>query len=160
MLIRKANAADATAILDIILPTIRAGTTYALDKAMTTSDALAYWTSPDKETFVAEENAQVVGTYYLKPNQVGGGQHVCNCGFMTKASATGRGVAKSMCQHALQHAKAQGYKAMQFNFVVSTNHRAIQLWQSMGFEIVGRLPLAFLHPDSGYVDALVMYQQL
>lgn len=160
MLIRKAHAADATAILEIILPTIRTGTTYALDKAMTSSDALAYWTSPDKETFVAEENAQVVGTYYLKPNQAGGGQHVCNCGFMTKASATGRGVAKRMCQHALQHAKAQGYKAMQFNFVVSTNHRAIQLWQSMGFEIVGRLPLAFLHPDSGYVDALVMYQAL
>lgn len=160
MIIRKANAADATAILDIILPTIRQGATYALDKAMTDSDALAYWTSADKETFVAEENAQVLGTYYLKPNQAGGGQHVCNCGFMTKASATGRGVAKSMCQHALQRAKAQGYKAMQFNFVVSTNHRAIQLWQSMGFEIVGRLPLAFLHPDNGYVDALVMYQQL
>jgi ribosomal protein S18 acetylase RimI-like enzyme len=79
---------------------------------------------------------------------------------MTKASATGRGVAKRMCQHALAHAKAQGYKAMQFNFVVSTNDRAIQLWQSMGFEIVGRLPLAFWHPHKSYVDALVMYQQL
>jgi ribosomal protein S18 acetylase RimI-like enzyme len=160
MLIRKAHAADAAAILDIILPTIREGSTYALDNAMAASDALAYWTSPDKETFVAEDSGLLVGTYYLKANQAGGGQHVCNCGFMTKASATGRGVAKSMCQHALEHAKAQGFKAMQFNFVVSTNDRAIQLWQSMGFEIVGRLPLAFLHPDKGYVDALVMYQQL
>jgi ribosomal protein S18 acetylase RimI-like enzyme len=160
MLIRKAHAADAAAILDIILPTIREGGTYALDNAMADSDALAYWTSAEKETFVAEDGGLVVGTYYLKANQAGGGQHVCNCGFMTKASATGRGVAKNMCQHALAHAKAQGYKAMQFNFVVSTNDRAIQLWQSMGFEIVGRLPLAFLHPHKGYVDALVMYQQL
>lgn len=160
MLIRKAHAADAAAILDIILPTIREGSTYALDNAMADSEAIAYWTSTEKETFVAEDGGLVVGTYYLKTNQAGGGQHVCNCGFMTKASATGRGVAKRMCQHALAHAKAQGYKAMQFNFVVSTNDRAIQLWQSMGFEIVGRLPLAFLHPHQGYVDALVMYQQL
>ena len=160
MLIRKAHAADAAAILDIILPTIREGSTYALDNAMADSEAIAYWTSVEKETFVAEDGGLVVGTYYLKANQAGGGQHVCNCGFMTKASATGRGVAKRMCQHALAHAKAQGYKAMQFNFVVSTNDRAIQLWQSMGFEIVGHLPLAFLHPHKGYVDALVMYQQL
>lgn len=160
MLIRKATPADAPAILDIVLPTIREGTTYALDATMSAADALAYWTSADKETFVAEDEGLVVGTYYIKPNQAGGGQHVCNCGFMTKASVTGRGIAKNMCTHALHHARTNGYKAMQFNFVVSTNHRAIQLWQSMGFDIVGRLPQAFLHPHNGYVDALVMYQQL
>ena len=160
MQIRKASTSDAEAILEIILPTIRDGTTYALDPQMTASDAIAYWTSADKETFVAEEDGQVIGTYYIKPNQAGGGQHVCNCGFMTKTSVTGRGIAKNMCTHALQHASTSGYKAMQFNFVVSTNHRAIQLWQSMGFDTVGRLPQAFLHPDKGYVDALVMYRGL
>jgi L-amino acid N-acyltransferase YncA len=160
MLIRKAEAGDAEAIAAIILSTIREGATYALDPDMREADALAYWMAPDKETFVAEDEGIIVGTYYMRPNQSGGGRHVCNCGYMTSAAATGRGIARRMGEHSLGHARAQGYRAMQFNFVVSTNERAIRLWQSLGFEIVGRLPAAFLHPAQGYVDVLVMYQTL
>jgi ribosomal protein S18 acetylase RimI-like enzyme len=123
-------------------------------------EALAYWMSPDKETFVAEQDDVIVGTYFIRPNQAGGGGHVCNCGYMTRTTAIGRGVARSMCQHSLAYAVQRGYRAMQFNFVVSTNERAVRLWQSLGFEIVGRLPAAFRHPVHGYVDALVMYQPL
>lgn len=160
MLIRKAEAGDAQAIAAIIMPTIRDGATYALDPDMSEADALAYWLGPDRETFVAEEDGAILGTYYMRPNQAGGGRHVCNCGYMTSRAATGRGVARRMCQHSLAHARLRGYRAMQFNFVVSTNERAVRLWQSLGFEIVGRLPLAFRHPNHGYVDALVMYQAL
>jgi L-amino acid N-acyltransferase YncA len=160
MNIRNATAADAPAIAEIIMPTIREGATYTLDRDMSEADALRYWMSSDKETFVAEENGVVLGTYFIRPNQAGGGQHVCNCGYMTRASATGRGVARSMCEHSLAHARSRGYRAMQFNFVVSTNERAVRLWQSLGFEIVGRLPEAFRDPVHGYVDALVMYQAL
>lgn len=160
MLIRKADPDDAAAIASIIMPTIREGVTYALDADMAEADALAYWMGADRETFVALDGGGVVGTYYLRPNQAGGGRHVCNCGFMTSASATGRGVARRMCAHALQHARARGFQAMQFNFVISTNERAVRLWQSMGFQIVGRLPSAFNHPQEGFVDALVMYQAL
>ena len=120
----------------------------------------SYWLSPDKETFVAEDAGVIVGTYIMRPNQAGGGRHVCNCGYMTRAGATGRGIARAMCLHSLDHARSRGYRAMQFNFVVATNERAVRLWQSLGFEIVGRLPGAFRHPAHGYVDALVMYQTL
>lgn len=160
MQIRKATAEDAPAIVEIILPVIREGITYALDRDMGESDALEYWTGPDKETFVAEQDGSILGTYYIRPNQAGGGRHVCNCGYMTRASATGRGVARSMCEHSLKYAAARGYRAMQFNFVVSTNERAIRLWQSLGFEIVGRVPEAFQNPVHGYVEALVMYRKL
>lgn len=160
MLIRKAGPSDAEAIAAIILPTIREGATYALDPNMSEADALAYWMGPDKETFVAEDDGVIVGTYYMRANQAGGGQHVCNCGYMTSAAATGRGVARRMCEHSLEHARSEGYRAMQFNFVVSTNERAVRLWQSLGFEIVGRLPAAFRHPSAAYVDAFVMYRQL
>lgn len=160
MRIRKAEAADAPAIAAILIPTIREGTTYALDTNMSEADALAYWFGPDKETFVAEEDGVIVGTYYIRPNQAGGGRHVCNCGYMTSRTATGRGIARGMCAHSLEHARTRGYRAMQFNFVVSTNERAVKLWQALGFEIVGRLPLAFHHPTAGDVDALVMYQRL
>ena len=96
----------------------------------------------------------------LLPNQQGGGKHVCNCGYMTDAAAAGRGVARRMHDHSLAHARALGYRAMQFNFVVSVNERAVRLWTSLGFEIVGTLPGAFLHPSKGFVDALVMYRQI
>jgi ribosomal protein S18 acetylase RimI-like enzyme len=160
MVIRPARAADAAAIWSIIGPTIRAGETYTLDSQMSEGDALAYWLAPDKETFVAEDDGAIAGTYFMRPNQAGGGAHVCNCGYITGQAATGRGVARAMCQHSLAHARTRGYRAMQFNFVVSTNERAVRLWQSLGFEIVGRLPLAFAHPTCGYVDALVMFQTL
>jgi|SRR5579885_3170599 len=158
--IRKAEPRDAGAIAAIILPIIREGVTYALDRNMSEAEAMAYWMAPEKETFVAEEDGVVLGTYYMRPNQAGRGGHVCNCGYMTMPAATGRGIARRMCEHSLQHARSRGYRAMQFNFVVSTNERAVRLWQSLGFEIVGRLPGAFEHPSAGYVDALVMYQQL
>jgi ribosomal protein S18 acetylase RimI-like enzyme len=160
MQIRKAEASDGPAILEIILATIREGATYALDPEMSEAEALSFWTGPGKEAFVAEEDGVILGTYFIRPNQAGGGQHVCNCGYITRASATGRGVARRMCEHSLAYAASQGYRAMQFNFVVSTNERAVRLWQSLGFEIVGRLPGAFRHPAQGYVDALVMYRTL
>ena len=160
MLIRAARASDAQAIWSIIRPIIRAGETYALDPGMGETEALAYWFGPDKETFLAEENGTPLGTYYLRANQGGGGSHVCNCGYMTALAATGQGVARRMCEHSLDHARARGFRAMQFNFVVSANDRAVRLWRSLGFEVVGRLPLAFDHPTRGVVDALVMFREL
>jgi ribosomal protein S18 acetylase RimI-like enzyme len=158
--VRSARIADAAAIWEILEPTIRAGETYTLPRDMTREQALAYWQSPDHEVFVAEENGELLGTYFLHANQKSGGAHVANCGYITSIRASGRGVAQAMCGHSLDHAKTRGFRAMQFNFVVSTNQRAVRLWQSFGFEIVGRLPGAFLHPTQGYVDAFVMYRHL
>lgn len=162
MNIRPARPDDAAAIWAIIGPVIRAGETYALDRTMSEADALGYWTGADKVTFVAEdeEDGAILGTYYLKANQQGGGAHVANCGYMVSAAASGRGIAKTMCAHSLDEARTRGFRAMQYNFVVGTNARAVSLWQKMGFEIVGRLPGAFEHPTQGLVDALVMYRPL
>jgi len=127
---------------------------------MTEDEALAYWFAPDNEVFVAEDSGEIVGTYCMRANQKGGGAHVANCGYITASGAFGRGVARAMCAHSLEHAKSRGFRAMQFNFVVSTNERAVRLWQSFGFEIAGRLPGAFLHPRDGYVDVFVMHRSL
>jgi len=101
-----------------------------------------------------------LGTYYLRANHGGGGAHVCNCGYMTAPAAAGRGIARQMCEHSLGHARERGFRAMQFNFVVANNVRAVRLWESLGFATVGRLPKAFDHPVEGMIDALVMYRQL
>jgi ribosomal protein S18 acetylase RimI-like enzyme len=159
MNIRLANSKDRDAIWGILEPMIRAGETYTLPRDMSREAALAYWFSAEKETFVWEANGVVLGTYFLKANQQGGGAHVANCGYVTAAAAQGRGIARAMCLHSLERAKECGFRAMQFNFVVSTNERAVKLWLGLGFEIVGRLPRAFAHPERGFVDALVMYRK-
>lgn len=153
-------ASDDAAIWAILEPVIRAGETYTLDRDMGEAEALAYWFGADKDVFVAEEDGVVLGTYYLRANQAGGGAHVANCGYMTGAAATGRGVARAMALHSFDEARARGFRAMQYNFVVASNTRAVGLWQSLGFAIVGRLPAAFDHPALGPVDALVMFRTL
>ena len=158
--IRAAGAGDRDAIWSVIEPIIRAGDVYTLPRDMSREEALAYWFSDGHEVCVAEDGDKVVGTYYLRANQRGGGGHVANCGYATAQAAFGRGVARAMCAHSLERARERGFKAMQFNFVVSTNERAVKLWQSFGFETAGRLPRAFLHPELGYVDAYVMYREL
>ena len=151
---------DSDAIWTILEPVIRAGETYALDRDLTREQALAYWFSDGNEVFVADDGDQIVGTYFLHPNQKGGGSHVANCGYITAAAASGKGIARRMCRHSLEYAKSQGFRAMQFNFVVKTNERAVRLWESLGFSIIGTLPEAFLHPVHGYTDAYVMYRRL
>ena len=158
--IRSAEPADEDAIWAILEPVIRSGETYTLPREMSRADAVAWWFAGSHEVFVAESGGQVVGTYFLRPNQLGGGSHVANCGYMTAVPASGKGVASAMCSHSLEHAARRGFRAMQFNFVVSSNEKAVRLWQRFGFDIVGRLPEAFLHPLLGYVDAYLMYRRL
>lgn len=160
ILIRPADSRDRDAIWAIIGPVIREGETYALDRDLSAPDALDYWMGPDHACFVFEDETGVLGTYYLKANQSGGGSHVANCGYMVGQVARGKGVARAMCAHSLDEAARRGFRAMQFNFVIASNRGAIGLWESMGFSIVGRLPEAFDHPQTGPTDALVMYRKL
>jgi ribosomal protein S18 acetylase RimI-like enzyme len=160
MVIRPAAPDDHPAIWALLEPVIRAGEEFAVPRDGTSADAFAYWMPPGADVFLAEDAGEIVGSYCLRPNQRGPGAHVANAGYVTALHARGRGVARAMCRHSLDHARARGFRAMQYNFVVSTNERAVRLWQAMGFSIVGRLPGAFAHPTLGFVDALVMYQTL
>jgi len=160
MQIRPATDNDIPAILEIVAPILRAGDTYAIDSNMSNDDVISYWMGKDKITLVAEADGKIVGTYYIRQNQGGGGSHVCNCGYMTSPAASGRGIARRMCEDSLVRAKDLGYRAMQFNFVIASNAVAVHLWPTLGFEIVGRLPGAFMHPTLGETDALVMYRKL
>jgi GNAT superfamily N-acetyltransferase len=157
---RPARPGDEPALWAILEPVIRAGETYALPREMTRDAALGWWRKPDSEVFVAEHDGLLLGTYFLRPNQLGGGSHVANAGYMTLPDAQGRGVARVMVQHSIAEARARGFRSFQFNFVVSTNHRAVKTWEGAGFSIAGRLAGAFAHPTLGLVDALVMYRQL
>jgi ribosomal protein S18 acetylase RimI-like enzyme len=161
MLIRPAvGEADRETVWSIIAPIIAEGETYALPRDWSRAEALAYWFVPDNEVFLAEAEGAALGACYIKPNKLGGGAHVANAGFATAVAARGRGVARAMGEHILAHARERGFRAMQFNFVVSSNAPAVRLWTSLGFETLCRVPEAFAHPILGYVDALVMYRRL
>jgi GNAT superfamily N-acetyltransferase len=113
----------------ILEPVIRAGETWALDRGMSEDAAWAYWTAPDRSAFVAKEDGNLLGTYFLRANYPGGGAHIANTGYMVAQDAGGRGVGRALCQHSMDTAKAQGFRAMQFNFVVATNASAMHLWR-------------------------------
>ena len=140
---------------------VAAGDTYAWDRDLDADAARALWLDAPLQTWAARTEAgEVLGSYYLKANAGGGGAHVCNCGFMTAPAARSRGIAGRLCEHAQETARDAGFRAMQFNAVVSTNTGAVALWQRQGFAIVGRVPGGFEHPDIGEVDLLIMHKQL
>jgi ribosomal protein S18 acetylase RimI-like enzyme len=158
--LRHATRADDDAIWDIFHTVIAPGDTYTFDPQMSREDALAYWFRDDTQTYVAEKDAQIVGTYILRRNQPALGAHVANAAYMVSPAARGLGVGRRMAEHSLAKARRLGFRAMQFNFVVSTNEPAIRLWQNLGFEIVGTLPGAFRHAELGFVDVYVMFRRL
>jgi GNAT superfamily N-acetyltransferase len=137
---------------------IAAGETYPLDQTISREDAFAYWFQRDAHVYVAEKDGEVLGSYTLHANQSGGGAHVANAGFIVAKSARGQGIGRAMGEHCLKETRRLGFRAMQFNFVISTNESAVKLWEDLGMKIVGTLPGAFRHPTRGYVDAYVMYQ--
>jgi ribosomal protein S18 acetylase RimI-like enzyme len=161
MTIRPAAETDRDAIWSIIHEVVASGDTYALEPNISRDAALAYWFAPGTHTYLTEQTGLgVAGTCILRPNQLGGGSHVANAAFMVRASARGRGIGRAMAEHCLSEARRIGFRAMQFNFVISTNRPAIHLWEELGFSIVGTLPGAFQHPEKGYIDAYVMYRSL
>ena len=158
--IRAATAADVPAVWAMLEPVFRAGETYSVPRDIPREQALAEWFAPGYRVFLAEAEGTPLGTYNIHANRPGGGAHVGNCSFVTASAAQGRGIARAMARHAIETGREMGFRAIQFNFVIASNTRAVALWESLGWEVIGRLPGAFLHPAKGYVDALVMYRTL
>lgn len=158
--VRPARARDFAGIWPIFRAVVATGDAYAYAPDTSMSEARRLWMDSPTVPFVAEQEGRIVGTYTLRPNQPGLGDHVGNCGYMTHPEARGRGVGGAMCAHSLLAARDRGYTALQFNFVVATNETAIRLWQKHGFAIVGRVPGAFRHRTRGPVDVLIMHRAL
>ena len=164
MHLRLSDELDHDALWAIIEPIARAGETWAIPRDWTRDEALRFWRAPGHEAWVADRGGNgardVVGTYFLRPAQLGPGSHVANAGYMVRRDAWGSGVAGAMCDHSVARARERGFAAIQFNFVVSTNDRAIALWERKGFRIIGRSPGAYMHATLGAVDAVMMHRSL
>lgn len=160
MKIRKATPNDYDAVWNIFKNVIQTGDTYVFDPNTPKLALQKHWFADYMQTFVVEENSEILGTYILKPNQIDLGNHVANCSYMVNPEAQGKGVGKLMCEHSIQQAKDSGFLAIQFNIVVSTNTVAVKLWEKFGFEIIGTTPNGFRHQKLGLVDTYIMYKAL
>lgn len=158
--IRKALETDKPAVWQIIKSVIAGGDTYVFDPETPEEEMLAYWFSPEKHVYVAEEDGEILGTYWIKANQPGLGSHVGNGAYMVSPDAKGKGVGRKMAEHSIEEARRLGFHSIQFNFVVKSNEVAVRLWKSVGFEVIGEIPDAFNHKQNGLTNALIMYRKL
>ncbi len=162
MLIREATHADWPAIWPFMREIVAAGETYTYPRDLPEEQARAMWLlEPPGRTVVAvDEDGAVLGTAKMNPNHMGGAAHIASASFMVDPRCSGRGVGRALGEHVLEWARAEGYRAMQFNAVVETNTRAVALWRSLGFEVLATLPEGFHHPTKGYVGLHIMYRRL
>jgi GNAT superfamily N-acetyltransferase len=160
MRMRGAHADDFDAMHRIFDAVTRAGDTYVFGPDMPLAEVRDYWFGAGVRSYVCVDETRVLGMYKLVPNQRDRGSHIANASFMVAPEAQGQGVGRRMGEHCILQASADGFRAIQFNFVVATNAAAVRLWQSLGFRIVATLPAAFLHARLGYVDALVMFREI
>ena len=158
--IRKYTEADKERIWEIIKFVIISGDSFTLSPDSTREEMLADWCSAEKHTYVAISEDEVVATFYIKANQPGLGSHVANGSYMVAPEARGKGVGRKIGEFSIAEARRLGFRAMQFNFVVKSNEKAVKLWQSLGFEIIGEIPEAFNHIENGLTNALIMYRKL
>jgi L-amino acid N-acyltransferase YncA len=158
--IKPAAAADWPGMWAIFKEVISHGDTYTYAPDMKEGAAKAIWIEGDCHPYVVKRGKSVVGTFTIRTNKPGFGDHVANAGYMVHKDYRGQGIAQTMCNYSLKEAKKLGYDAMQFNFVVSSNLPAVKLWQKMGFKIVGTVPKAFRHASLGPTDVYIMYRSL
>lgn len=160
MAIRKATLKDYDQVWAIFKKVIQSGDTYVFHEDTPKEDLQKHWFATYMHTFVWEVNERILGTYILKPNQIDYGSHIANASYMVYPDASGQGIGKALALHSINKAKELGFRALQFNLVISTNIRAIKLWKYLGFNIIGTIPNGFKHKTLGYVDAYIMYKSI
>ena len=160
--LRDARLEDFEEIYDIFCHVLNEGKTYSYTlEEMTPERSLAYWVSaPGTHCIVADVEGKVAGVAAVRPNRTGRAGHVANASFMVHHHYRRLGIAKALGKKALSLAKKEGYKSMQFNFVVSVNQTAVELWMDLGFKVVGTLPKGFKHATKGKVDVYIMHRFL
>ncbi len=158
--IRRAKSEDTEASWSIFQVVIQTGDTYVYPPDTPREALDKVWLAKTMYTYVAQIEDQILGTYIIKANFPGLGSHVANASYMVASAAHGRGIGTAMGLHSLEEARRLGFRAMQFNLVVSSNSAAVHLWQKIGFSIIGTIPEAFDHQQLGLVDAYVMYRSL
>jgi L-amino acid N-acyltransferase YncA len=111
-------------------------------------------------TAVAEQKSEVVGLYILHPNNIGRCGHIGNTSYVVKSTVRGMHIGEKLVKHSLEKAKELGFRLMQFNAVVESNHSAIHLYEKLGFIRLGTIPGGFRLLDGTYANIVLFYRVL
>ena len=162
MRIREARPEDWTAIWPFFREIVDAGETYAYDPEIDEEGGRALWmvAAPARTTVAVDDDDAVIGSASMYANRPGRGSHVASASFMVDPARGGEGAGRALAEEMIAWARSSGFRAIQFNAVVESNTRAVALWQSLGFEIIGTVPEAFEHPALGLVGLHVMHRRL
>ena len=161
MNIRRADRhLDYDKVWEIFKTVISTGDTYVFDPNTPKESLQKYWFADNMDTFVAGDNDEILGTYFIRPNHIDLGDHIANCGYMVNPKYHGKRIGKILCQHSIDFAKEKRFSGIQFNIVVSSNEGAVKLWERFGFKIIGTTPKGFRHSNLGLVDTYIMFKDL
>ncbi|MDN3238426.1 GNAT family N-acetyltransferase [Glycomyces tritici] len=172
MQIRDARPEDWPAVWAFARPIVASGEHFVWDADTPEERLRAYWIEKEAPASalvaVIEDGTgddgtpagRVAGIAEIHPNQPGRGSHIANAGFMVDPAVRGQGLGRALGEAALARARADGFTAMQFNAVVATNTRAVDLWHSLGFRTLAVLPETFHHPARGLVGMHLMFREL
>jgi L-amino acid N-acyltransferase YncA len=162
MTMRDATANDWPAIWRFMRQIAAAGETFSWKRDIAEEDARAYWLrgAPARAVVAVDDDGTVLGTAEMGPRMGGPAAHTASAGFMVDPDHQGRGVGRALGEEVIDWARAAGYRALVFNAVAASNTRAVGLWRSLGFEVVGTVPEGFHHPTEGYVGLHVMHRPL
>jgi L-amino acid N-acyltransferase YncA len=162
VLIRAATEEDWPRIYPLYSAVMAEGKTYPFPAGQTLDEARGWWMEqPPGQTVVAlADDGTLLGSAKMGPNRPARGSHIATASFLVEPAFRGQGTGRALAMYMIDWARASGYHGIQFNAVVETNHPAVHLWQSVGFQIVGTVPESFDHPDHGLVGLHIMYRKL
>jgi L-amino acid N-acyltransferase YncA len=156
-----ATDADFDAVKEIFLHVVDEGETYSYERETLTDQWIRdYWMKHVVTTLVARVDGKVAGVCAIRVNRTGRGNHIANASYVVHHDFRGIGIGHALGRESLRVSRQHGYKAMQFNYVVSTNAKAVALWQSLGFKIIGTMPQGYRHSRHGLVDVYMMHRFL
>ena len=158
--IREASDSDHMIVLDLFRAIISEGETYIYTEDFSDEALNGIWFEAPNRAYVVEHEGTVIASFVIRPNKMGRGAHIANAAFIVQKNYQGKGIGRLMGEYAIDEAKRLGYRAMQFNIVVSTNIRSVSLWNRLGFRIIGTIPEGFDHKQLGLVDIYIMYRSL
>ena len=158
--ITTATPADFDEIWKIFQPILQAGGTYVYSPDTSKDEAFSIWFDESYDTYIAKLDDEIVGAYVIRPGHRDLGSHIANAAYIVADKHRGKGFGRNLGEHSIEQARRLGYKALQFNYVVSSNKVAIELWRKLGFSIVGTIPAAYNHPELGYIDIHIMHRKI
>lgn len=136
------------------------GVAFPQEEPLDAASGAAFFAAQSLSAVAVNDGGAILGLYILHPNNVGRCGHICNASYAVRSNARGRHIGEALVKDCLVHAKALGFRVLQFNAVVESNVHARHLYERLGFNQLGTIPGGFRMKDSHYENICPYYREL